>query len=93
MTEKPETRRVIIDLSSVNDIDAPAIDALEEILDRYEERGIRFLLTGMKGPVRDLVARAGWEEKYREAFQFPSLQQALMSIRKIPSRKGSNPAT
>ena len=81
VAEKPEIRRVIIDLSSVNDIDGPAIDALEDIMSRYAGRGIRFLFAGMKGPVRDLVARAGWEEKYGEAFRYPSLQQALKSIR------------
>jgi SulP family sulfate permease len=83
LAAKPEIRRVIIDLSSVNDIDAPAIDALEEIMSRYADQGIRFLFSGMKGPVRDLVARAGWEEKYGEAFRYSSLQQALKSIQKI----------
>ncbi|NWF53737.1 MAG: solute carrier family 26 protein [Syntrophaceae bacterium] len=81
LDERPGVRRVIIDLSSVNDIDAPAIDALEEIMRKYEDRGIRFFFAGMKGPVRDLVAHAGWEEKYREAFQYPSLQSALKSIK------------
>jgi len=59
LAAKPEIRRVIIDLSSVNDIDAPAIDALEEIMSRYADQGIRFLFSGMKGPVRDLVAGPG----------------------------------
>ena len=76
----PETRRVILDLSSVNDLDAPAIDALEEIMGGYAQQGIRFLFAGMKGPLRDLVAHAGWKEKYGETFQYPSLQQALKSL-------------
>lgn len=80
--ERPETRWVIFDFSSVNDMDAPAIDALEEIMARYGERKIRFFFAGMKGPLRDRVAHAGWEEKYGEAFQYPSLQQALKSIGK-----------
>jgi len=82
IVERPETRWVIFDFSSVNDMDAPAIDALEEIMARYGERKIRFFFAGMKGPLRDRVAHAGWEEKYGEAFQYPSLQQALKSIGK-----------
>jgi len=81
VAERPGTRQVIIDLSSVNDIDAPAIDTLEEIMDRQAERGIRFLFAGMKGPVLDLVTRAGWEQKYGEAIRYPSIQAALKSIR------------
>lgn len=88
LAERPEIRRVIVDLSSVNDIDGPAVDALEEIMSRYADRGIRFLFSGMKGPIRDLVARAGWEEKYGEAFRYPSLQQALKSILKIALGEG-----
>jgi SulP family sulfate permease len=91
IVEKPETKWVIFDLSGVNDVDAVAVDALGEIVENYSEHGIRFLFAGMKGPVRDLVARAGWEEKYGEAFQYPSLEQALKSIKKIPPGTGSNP--
>jgi hypothetical protein len=35
----------------------------------------------MKGPVRDLVAKAGWEGKYGENIGYRSLQQALKRIR------------
>ena len=79
--ERPRTRWVILDFSAVNEIDAPAIDALEEIVARYGERQIRFLFAGMKGLLRDRVARAGWEEKYGAAFRYPSLHQALQAAR------------
>ncbi|MBP1719756.1 MAG: putative sulfate transporter, partial [Deltaproteobacteria bacterium] len=82
VAEKPGTRWIIIDFSSVNDMDAPAIDALEEIMKLYGARRIRFLFAGMKGPLRDRVVHAGWKEKCGEAFQYPSLQQALKSLEK-----------
>jgi len=44
------------------------------------EKGIQFLFAGMKGPVRDLVGKAGWEEKYGERIKHPSIQHALQSI-------------
>jgi sulfate permease, SulP family len=64
LADKPAVKWVIMDLSGVNDIDAVAIDTLEEIVETYQERGIKFLFAGMKGPIRDLVDKAGWEEKY-----------------------------
>ena len=80
LVEKPDVKWVMIDLSGVNDIDAVAIDALEDIIENYRNREIQFLFAGMKGPVRDLVAKAGWEEKYGEGITYLSLQQALQHI-------------
>jgi len=80
LIERPEVKWVIIDLSGVNDIDAVAIDALEEVIENYHQKGIQFLFAGMKGPVRDLVGKAGWEEKYGERIKHPSIQHALQSI-------------
>ena len=72
---------VLFDFSGINDVDAVAISTLENIIKAYSERGIRFVLCCMKGPVRDLVARAGWEGKYGENIGYRSLQQALKRIR------------
>ena len=80
LIERPEVKWVIIDLSGVNDIDAVAIDALEDVIENYHDKQIQFLFAGMKGPVRDLVAKAGWEEKYGERIKHPSIQHALQSI-------------
>ena len=69
-----------MDLSGVNDIDAVAIDNLENIMDNYRQRDIHFAFTGMKGPVRDLVSKAGWEEKYGERIRYLSIHHALKEI-------------
>jgi len=78
--DKKALKWVIMDLSGVNDIDAVAIDALEEIMETYRHRGIEFLFAAMKGPVRDLVAKAGWEEKYGNRIRFNTLQAAIEEI-------------
>lgn len=83
LSEKPEVRWVILDLSGVNDMDAVAIDALEEMMDNYRERGIQFLFTAMKGPVRDLVQRAGWKERYGDIYHYPSLNHALAHLEQL----------
>jgi len=79
--EKKDLRWVILDLSGVNDMDGVAIDALEEIMETYRYRGIQFLIAAMKGPVRDLVAKAGWEEKYGKQVKFNTLQAAIEEIK------------
>ena len=79
--EKKALRWVIMDLSGVNDMDGVAIDALEEIMETYHHRGIEFLFAAMKGPVRDLAAKAGWEEKYGKRVTFNTLQAAIDEIK------------
>lgn len=82
LSERPEVQWVLFDLSAVNDMDAVAVDALEEMMDNYRDRGIRFLFATMKGPVRDLILRAGWDEKYGSIFQYPTLAHALKETEK-----------
>jgi SulP family sulfate permease len=80
LVEKPEVKWVILNFSGVNDMDAIAIDALEEIMDLYREKQVLFLFAEMKGPVRDLVMKAGWKEKYGKQLQYPSIEHALREI-------------
>jgi SulP family sulfate permease len=81
IAEKPDTQWVIMDFSGVNDIDAVAIHTLEELMDTYREKGINFAFSEMKGPVRDLVAKAGWHEKYGTQVEYLSIKRALRDIR------------
>lgn len=80
VAEKPGLRWVVMDLSGVNDFDAVAITALEEMMEEFKKKGIRFLFTGMKGPLRDLVERAGWHDKCGSAAQYLSVQHALQDV-------------
>jgi SulP family sulfate permease len=80
LADKPVVKWVIMDLSGVNDMDAVAINALEEMIGTYQERGIKFLFAGMKGPIRDLVAKARWEEKYGNQMKYLSVRHALQEV-------------
>ncbi len=77
---RPRTKWLVLDFSGVNDIDAVAIRTLEQIVSNYEQRGIGFAVCGMKGPVRDLVMRAGQHSKLGEESQYFSIRQALQAI-------------
>jgi SulP family sulfate permease len=80
IVEKPNVKWVIMDLSGVNDMDAVGADTLSEIMNNYFEQGIQFVFAGMKGPVRDLVSKAGWKEKYGKNIEYLSIQHALKDI-------------
>lgn len=80
LARRSDVRTIVFDLSGVNDMDAVALATLEELIEGQGERGIAFAFAGMKGPVRDLVQRAGWPEKYGSLIGFLSLQQALQGL-------------
>lgn len=85
LANKPKVKWVVMDLSSVNDFDAVAVETLERLMSDYERRGIRFIFAGMKGPVRDLVDRAGWRKKYGNSVEYLSLSHALRAIGLLPA--------
>ncbi|MFZ5817625.1 MAG: SulP family inorganic anion transporter [Bacillota bacterium] len=77
---RPGLRWVVLDLGGVNDMDAVAVDGLESLMKEYAARGIEVVLAGMKGPVRDLVERAGWPAKFGRAIGYLSVEQALAAL-------------
>ena len=61
LTEAP--RVLVLDASGINDIDATGADALREALVELADREVDFHVTDVKGPVRDVLRRAGiWAE-------------------------------
>ncbi len=50
---------VILDAYPVNQIDSTAAHAVKEIVEEFRTNGIRFYFVGVKGPVRDVLERAG----------------------------------
>lgn len=75
----PSLRQIILDVSGVNDMDAAALTSLQHFMERRRSLGLRFLLAGMKGPVRDIVGKAGWREIFGDDIAHPSLPSALAS--------------
>lgn len=53
-------RAVILDASSIHDIDLSALTTLREVHRTLTARGIDLHLADVKGPVRDTLARSGW---------------------------------
>lgn len=80
LAQRPELRYILLDFSAVNDIDAVALDTLNELMTDLKQRGIEVHIAGMKGPVRDLTGKAGWPEKYGEAIAHLSVPRAVQAL-------------
>ncbi|MCK4561772.1 MAG: solute carrier family 26 protein [Flavobacteriaceae bacterium] len=68
---------LIIDGESLNALDSSAIYALDEILDYFNDLNIAIAFTGLKGPVRDTLAKSGLMKKIRYDHCFMSIQEAV----------------
>ena len=60
--QNKETKYVIIDGSSINIMDTTAIDSIVSIIKILHKWDMELYLAGLKGPVRDIVARSGLDE-------------------------------
>jgi sulfate permease, SulP family len=77
---RPELRYIILDFSAVNDIDAVALETFAELMYSLKQRGIEVHIAAMKGPVRDLTGKAGWEEAYGERITHLDVAQAVTTL-------------
>ncbi|MFP4229410.1 MAG: SulP family inorganic anion transporter [Salinivenus sp.] len=50
---------VVVDGTSINDLDTTAVGALSSVIETLEDEGIELHLTGLIGPVRETVRRSG----------------------------------
>ncbi len=61
ITEHP--RALVLDASGINDLDATGAEMLSEVLTEVADRGVALHVADVKGPVRDVLRRAGiWNE-------------------------------
>jgi sulfate permease, SulP family len=74
---KDEVRAVIIDASGISALDSTAAAALGEIARAYVDRGVRFMLSNVKAPVREVMERAGLHEIFGADCQFETVEEAV----------------
>ncbi|MDH3706185.1 MAG: sodium-independent anion transporter, partial [Acidimicrobiia bacterium] len=56
-SQHPEA--LVLDASGINDLDATGADMMGEVLDDLDDMDVALHLTDVKGPVRDVLRRAG----------------------------------
>ncbi len=60
---EPGPRSLVVDGSGINDIDATGAEMLAEVIEELDGRNLQLHLTDVKGPVRDVLRRAGiWDQ-------------------------------
>ncbi len=80
LVEETEYRDIILDFSGVNDMDAVAVETLEMLMGEMGAQGVTVHIAAMKGPVRDITARAGWPERFGERVSHMALESALEAV-------------
>ncbi|QIN84737.1 sulfate permease [Rubrobacter tropicus] len=80
VSARPGLSYLILDFSAVNDVDAVAIETLAEFAKDLRSRGIMLHVAGMKGPVRDVVARSGWPDGLGQNASHLSVKHALRHL-------------
>ena len=86
LAEKPETKWVVFDFSSVNSIDAVAIHALEDLMEQCQSGKVKMVFAGIKNTVLDVLKRADWERKCGDRIHYMSIEDALSSIKEEGQR-------
>ncbi|CAM9491771.1 unnamed protein product, partial [Choristocarpus tenellus] len=73
---------VVLDASSINQLDASAIDMLIHVAKAYHERGLSLLCANWKGPQRDMLHLSGFYEVIPPKDLFLGLHDAVVEARK-----------
>jgi len=72
---------VLVDASSINEVDASAESALRLLQSELEKRGTRLMFSNLKGPVRDLFKRSGLAKQIGEENIFLSKKAAVAAFK------------
>ena len=82
-------RYVIIDTSSVNDLDTTAVQALFAVIDILEQRHIKLYFTGIHGSVRGVMLRSGLADRLGRDHFFLSPYRAIKHIQSTEELESS----
>lgn len=77
--KKKDLQYVILNASAINNIDSTATEALKGIVKDYNDRNIRFVITNLRGPVRDKFKQSGVFESVGYGNFFSNDYEALKS--------------
>lgn len=74
-------KAVVLDASSINQLDSSADTALHELLRDYRERHVEIYFANVKGPVMDVMQRSGFAESLGEDHYSLTVQEAMDKAR------------
>ncbi|MCH8550356.1 MAG: solute carrier family 26 protein [Natronospirillum sp.] len=76
---------VVLDASSINQLDSSADTALHELLDDYRRRGVDLFVANVKGPVRDVMERSGFVQKLGADHFYLTTDEAMQAAENTTS--------
>jgi MFS superfamily sulfate permease-like transporter len=77
----PETRAIVLDLESTDQLEITSADMLGMLLDRLRDRGIDLYLVQVRFRVRSVLKRTGVRERLGEDHLWHSISQGVRSAR------------
>ena len=80
--ESQELKLLILDASSIHDIDSSGINAFEEFISFLNQRKVQIYLSGVIGPVRDTLMKHGLIEKIGTRNYFMYIHDAVEAFHK-----------
>ncbi|NOQ71244.1 MAG: sulfate permease [Crocinitomix sp.] len=81
LEEKRENLKVVIlDASGINGMDSTAVHAILDLVADYKKHNIRFLMSSVRGPVRDIMRRTKLRSEIGEDNFFLSIEDALQYL-------------
>ncbi len=73
----------ILEASNMHSIDSTGIHALEDVYKYLQKQNIKFYISGMVGPVRDTITKAGLINTLGEKTLFLNIHQALTHFKSL----------
>ncbi|MFT4668168.1 MAG: SulP family sulfate permease [Polaribacter sp.] len=80
----------LLDTSNIHDIDSTGVHALEEVFNFLKKRKLPFYISGLRGPVRDRIAKEGLMERLGEKNLYLEIHQAITDLRNPDSDVGKD---
>jgi SulP family sulfate permease len=81
-----ELRAVILDASAINNLDSSGESALHDMSEAYEARGVELYITGVKGPVRDVLESSGLAETMGIRCRYLNVHEAILAYGPEPHK-------
>ena len=69
---------IIIDCSSIHDMDSTGMEALKEVYTFFQKNNVKIYFTGVVGPVRDFMKKAGLFRIIGEKNYFLRIHEAMV---------------
>jgi SulP family sulfate permease len=81
------TRHVIIDGSTINTLDTTALDQIKSMTSTLQNWDIELYITGLKGPIRDVIDKSGMRNYLGENHFFREPHEAVRHVLEIMDKE------